>query len=177
MKADPSQWGPPGDIKIGRIMPAHAADKLKLSDGQQKSLIELQSSIDQAMAKIFTDDQRRQFGQIEGMIQAFVRGGLPNFGPPGGGPNFGPPGRNRAARGRGGPGGFGGPPGFMSGVPGSAAVFRAYRYGVDYPAFAGKDMTPGRTLVELVNEEKNDRDNGAEADDATQESDQDDTNG
>jgi hypothetical protein len=177
MKTDPSQWGPPEDIKIGRIMPADAADKLSLSDEQQKALVELQSSIDQAIAKIFTDDQRRQFRQLEGMIQAFVRGGLPNVGPPGGGPNFGPPGRNRAARGRGGPGGFGGPPGFMGGVPGSAAVFRAYRYGVDYPAFAGKDLTPGKTLIELVNEEKNERDNGADADDATRGSEQDDSNG
>jgi hypothetical protein len=47
----------------------------------------------------------------------------------------------------------------MSGVPGSAAVFRAYRYGVDDPAFAGKDLTPGKTLVEIAEATKNANDN------------------
>jgi hypothetical protein len=164
IKADPAQWGPPEEIRIGKILPSDAADKLKLSAEQQQSFSELQSSVDEAMAKIFTDDQREQFKQIEGMIQAFVGGALnfgptgrgPNFGPPGGGPNFGPPGRDRGGRG---PGGFGGPRGFMSGVPGSAAVFRAYRYGVDDPAFAGKDLTPGNTLVEIAEATKNASDN------------------
>ena len=38
----------------------------------------------------------------------------------------------------------------MGGVPGSAAVFRAYRYAADYPGLAGKDLTPGQTLVDFV---------------------------
>ncbi len=33
-------------------------------------------------------------------------------------------------------------------------MFRVYRYAVDYPAFAGKDLTPGKTLVEIVDEEE-----------------------
>jgi hypothetical protein len=30
------------------------------------------------------------------------------------------------------------------------AVFRAYRYTKDYPGLAGKDLTPGKTIEELV---------------------------
>jgi hypothetical protein len=102
--------------------------------------------------------------------------GGPNFGPPGDGdqPNFGPPGRDggdrdrgprdgdrrdgggrRGGRGRGGfGGGPGGPGGFMGGPAGGTSVFRAYRYATDYAAFAGKDLTPGKTLVEIVDEEE-----------------------
>jgi hypothetical protein len=35
------------------------------------------------------------------------------------------------------------------GPPGGAAVFRAYRYPVTYPAFAGRKLTPGKTVEEL----------------------------
>jgi hypothetical protein len=115
---------------------------------------------------------------------AFAGPGGPNFGPPGdGGPNFGPPGRGGrrgrrdgdndrnpgrqgdsaggtnfgppggggtgvGRRGRGGPGGpFGGP-------PGGGSVFRVYRYAADYPGLAGRDLTPGKTLVEIVDEQE-----------------------
>ncbi|MDZ4779932.1 MAG: aryl-sulfate sulfotransferase [Planctomycetia bacterium] len=92
--------------------------------------------------------------------------GGPNFGPPAGGPNFGPPGGGRGPDGGGpgdaaGPGdgrgrgdrrgGGGGPPGGDS-PPGGTAVFRAYRYAADYVGFQGKDLTPGKTLVEIVDE-------------------------
>lgn len=30
------------------------------------------------------------------------------------------------------------------------AVFRAYRYALDYPAFRGKDLTPGPSLTEYL---------------------------
>ncbi len=82
-----------------------------------------------------------------------------NFGPPGGrggpggpGPNFGPPGGDRRGRG---PGGFGGFGGFGGGVPGSAGVFRAYKYGIDYAGLRGKDLTPGKPLVDATGERGN----------------------
>jgi hypothetical protein len=84
------------------------------------------------------------------------RDGGPNFGPPGGGgPGLGP-------RGRGGPGGpFGGP-------PGGGSVFRVYRYGADYPGLAGRDLAPGKTLVEIVEEQEKakSQDNGDKKDSA-----------
>jgi Spy/CpxP family protein refolding chaperone len=42
----------------------------------------------------------------------------------------------------------GAPPG-RGGPPGGAPVFRAYRYATSYPAFAGRKLTPGKTLEEL----------------------------
>jgi hypothetical protein len=35
------------------------------------------------------------------------------------------------------------------GPPGGGSLFRAYRYGGDYPGLAGKDLTPGQTIEEL----------------------------
>ena len=39
--------------------------------------------------------------------------------------------------------------GLFAGPPGGSAVFRAYRYGPDYPGLAGKDLKPGKTVEEL----------------------------
>lgn len=50
-----------------------------------------------------------------------------------------------------GPAAFGGPPGgppIIAG-PGPGGLFRSYRYGLDHPAFAGKDLKPGPKLEEL----------------------------
>ena len=44
-------------------------------------------------------------------------------------------------------GGFG-PPGFGGGFRGNP-VFRAYRYGRDYPGLAGRDLAAGKTIEEL----------------------------
>lgn len=52
----------------------------------------------------------------------------------------------RGAAGRGGAGRRGG--GF--GANAGRNVFRAYRYGLDYPGFAGRELTAGRPLQELV---------------------------
>jgi len=88
--------------------------------------------------------------------------GGPGMGvPPMGGPGMrgvgrrrGPPMRGsvrRPSNDRLGPGmdGPGGPPP-MDGPPGGPGrgtpIFRAYRYGPDYPGLAGKDLTPGKTL-------------------------------
>ena len=48
----------------------------------------------------------------------------------------------------------GGPPAFLfAGPPGGASLFRAYRYGPDYPGLAGKDLKPGKTIEELEKKE------------------------
>ncbi len=77
-------------------------------------------------------------------------------GPPMGGPGMRGPARRRGpgmrdsfrrGPGMGGPGGpppMGGPPG----GPGQGTpIFRAYRYGPDYPGFVGKDLTPGEPIL------------------------------
>jgi hypothetical protein len=33
------------------------------------------------------------------------------------------------------------------------SVFRSYRYAANYPGFAGKDLTPGKTVEELESTE------------------------
>jgi hypothetical protein len=47
------------------------------------------------------------------------------------------------------PDGGPGPGGGRGGPPGGRAVFRALRYAANFPAFAGKNLTPGKTLEEL----------------------------
>jgi hypothetical protein len=51
---------------------------------------------------------------------------------------------------RGGAGGGAVGPGGPNRVPpGGTPLFRAYRYGADFPGFAGKKLTPGKTLEEM----------------------------
>src|SRR5262249_26655024 len=42
--------------------------------------------------------------------------------------------------------GFGNPAMFFGGRAEGNPVFRAYRYGKDYPGLAGRDLTPGKTI-------------------------------
>jgi spore coat protein CotH len=91
----------------GQVMAPPLQEVLRLTAEQKKQLEELQKDVDARLAKILTDDQKKQ---IKDMQQGFVRGG---FGP--GGPGgFGP--------GPGGPGGFG-PGGFGPGGPGGPGGF------------------------------------------------------
>ncbi len=48
--------------------------------------------------------------------------------------------------------GFGGPDGLRGrgGYGGAGGIFTCYRYAVDYAGLAGKDLTPGRKLEELI---------------------------
>jgi hypothetical protein len=129
-------FAPPAKDKLAEILPKSILEQLKLTDEQQTSIGKLQVSLDEQLAKLVTADQKERLNGFMSMAEQFMRGGL--------GPNFGPlrPGGN-ARRGNFGPFGFGG-------TPGSAGVFRAYRYGVDYPGLAGRDLAPGKPLVEAV---------------------------
>ena len=118
----------------GQIMSVSTQVVLKPTPEQKTQLSDLQKEVDARLEKVLTDDQKKQLKQ---MRTDFARGG-----PPGGPGRGGPPG------GPGGPGG--GPPAFLfAGPPGGSAVFRAYKYGPDYPGLAGKDLKPGKTVEEL----------------------------
>jgi hypothetical protein len=138
--------GPPP--MAGQILSLFAQARLKLTPEQKKEVAALQKAADEKLAKVFTDDQKKQFKQM----QSFGRGG------PGGPGRGGPPGPGAPGRGgppgRGGRGGPGGPPGFFGGPPGGGSLFRAYRYAPDFPGLAGKDLTPGKTVEELQPKDK-----------------------
>jgi hypothetical protein len=129
----------------GQLVPTTTQVTLKLSAEQKGQLTDLQKDVDARLEKLLTDDQKKQFKQFR---EDFARGGPPGGraggpGPPPGAPPGGP----------GGPGG--GPPAFMfAGPPGGASLFRAYRYGPDYPGLAGKDLKPGPMVEELEKDEK-----------------------
>lgn len=155
---------PPAGDKLTELIPAPVVEQLKLNDEQRKSLTELQATLDDQLTKLLADDQKERLKGISETIAQFAAGGGPNFGPPGGGrgdrggpgPNFGPPGRGRGEGPDFGPPGGGrrggGPFGGFGGVPGSAGVFRAYRYGVDFAGLQGKDLTPGKPLTSVAAE-------------------------
>jgi hypothetical protein len=81
--------------------------------------------------KVLTAEQKKALEELKG--KEFDVSVLTPPASPGG---FGPPG---------GPGGFG--------PPGGGSLFRAYRYGPQYPGLAGKDLTAGKTLEELQRKE------------------------
>jgi hypothetical protein len=144
IRSEQPPFAPPMEGKLAEVLPKQIQEQLKLTDDQQSSLAKLQTSLDDQLSKIVTDDQKERLKAFMAMAQQFFGGG-PNVGPPGGGarPNFGPPGPGRRARGFFGPFGLGG-------TPGAAGVFRAYRYAVDYPGLDGRDLAPGKPFVEAV---------------------------
>jgi hypothetical protein len=115
----------------GQLMSPTMQARLKLTAEQKKEVEELQKDADAKLAKLFTEEQNKQFKE---MGQSFGRGGPGGFA-------GGPPGR----------GGPGGPPGM--GPPGGSSLFRAYRYGPDYAGLAGKDLKPGKTIEEQLAKE------------------------
>lgn len=90
----PGGLGPP---RPGTILPGFLQDRLNLTREQKKLLDELQKDVDARLAKILTDEQKKQ---LEEMRDRFGRGGR-------GGPG-GPDGRGPGSRGPDGP--PGGPP-------------------------------------------------------------------
>lgn len=106
------------------------------------------------------------------IVWKFVNPVLENRGPGRGGPGTrGGPGSDSRRPGVGGEGSFrpgrGGPDsGDRPSPPGASGpgargkrgskniVFRAYRYGIDYPGLKGRDLTPGQTMEEWNSEQK-----------------------
>ncbi len=103
----------------------------KPSADQQKQLDDLQKEVDAKLDKVLNADQKKQLKEMQ---ENFGRGGPFAFGPPGGGGGpmlkgmGGPPQKGQGGpqqKGMGGPG-PGGP------IMGNT-LFRAYRYGPDFP--------------------------------------------
>jgi Spy/CpxP family protein refolding chaperone len=92
--------GPPGGFggppQPGQIMPAPLQDQLRLTAEQKKELEALQTEVDARLAKILTDEQKKQLKEVQsGGPGGFPGGpggfpGGPGGGPPGGGPGGGP---------------------------------------------------------------------------------------
>jgi hypothetical protein len=109
-----------GPPEMGQIMPRPVQDKLNLTADQKEQVRDLQKEADGKLNTVLKEEQKKQFKGMQEMMKLFAAGGPLGFGPGG----FG--------------GGFGGSP-----------IFRAYRYGRDYPGLAGRDLTPGKTIEEL----------------------------
>jgi hypothetical protein len=117
----PGPGGPPPEL--ARVLGASVQDKLKLTADQKKQVAELQKEANGTLDKVLKEEQKKQIKDFKEMMRrVFAGGGPPRFGP-------------------GGPGGFG--------PPGGSPLFRAYRYGTDYPGLAGKELKPGKTVEEL----------------------------
>ena len=133
----------------GEFLSAFKRNKLKLTDAQTKEMQALQKDVDSKLEKVLTEDQKQGIEQTKNRFFAGGPGGPPPEGRGGAGPDGkgggrpgGPP-----AGGPGGPSpGRGGPPRMGN------TLFRATRYALDYPAFAGRTMKSGKTLVELQRE-------------------------
>jgi hypothetical protein len=126
--------GPGGPPEVGRILPSSVQEKLKLTADQKNQIEGLQKDADGKVDTLLKDEQKTRLKGMQDMMKSFAAG-RPGFGP------GGPPGPGGFAPADGRPGGFGG--------TGGSAIFRAYRYGTDYPGLVGKDLTPGKTIEEL----------------------------
>jgi hypothetical protein len=149
------QRNAPGDqsLTIGQLLPRAVQNALDLSSDQRNQIDRLQDEVNLKLEAILNADQRRRLAEMRqgrGLPDQIAvnpgpppgQGG-PNLGPPGRGPNLGPPGRGRGPdRPAGPPRGGGGPTG--------SSLFRAYRYGLDFPGLADKVLKPGQTLVEVA---------------------------
>lgn len=159
----------------GQLVTPFVQAKLKLTDQQKERVRRLQKEVDGKLSEILTQGQRKTLQQMRSGLDLFRFAGPPGTGGPGQpeprggigrfrGDGGGEPPRRRQASGVGQPGfpggGFG-PPGRGPGRfgppgpgparlgPGRGELFRACRYGVDYPGLLGKDLTKGKTFDEL----------------------------
>jgi hypothetical protein len=149
----------------GQIMSRFTQASLKLSDGQRAELAALQQRVDDRLDLVLTADQKERLRKLKdqlGRAGPATRGGThegqafepdvsqsvgrpfqPDVSRPGGRSKV--TGREpRRGSGRIGPEGKGAGLGFRA-PPGRNPVFRAYRYGTDYPGVAGKGLRPGRS--------------------------------
>ncbi|HKA06119.1 MAG TPA: hypothetical protein VKD71_02595 [Gemmataceae bacterium] len=78
------RFGPP---QPGQILPTFMQDALKLSDEQKKKVDELQKEVDDKLAKILTDEQKKQLKEMRERGPGGFGGG---FGGRPGGPVFPP---------------------------------------------------------------------------------------
>jgi hypothetical protein len=111
----------------GQFMSVSTQVALKPTREQRARLSDLQKAVDAELDRILTADQKKRLKELRA---DFARGVLP--GGPGGGPSL-----------------------FQfEAPPGESGLYRAYRYGPDYPGLAGKVLEPGKTIEELQSGEK-----------------------
>jgi Spy/CpxP family protein refolding chaperone len=123
----------PGSVpQPGQFMSIALQARLKLAADQKKEVQALQKEADALLGKLFTDEQKKQFKEMQANVGRGGPGGGPRGGP--GGPPGGPPG--------------GGPGGLML-PPGGGPTFRVYRFAASHPGLAGKDLTAGKTVEEM----------------------------
>jgi hypothetical protein len=124
----------------GRLLSVPTRILLKVTKEQEKGLTELQKAVLDKLDKVLTIEQKAELGKLKADFNRGWPSGFTLDGPPGVGPG----------RSGGGPG---------SGLAGSGVsrgmnpVFRAYRYGMDDPGLAGKDLRPDRSVTELRSNE------------------------
>jgi hypothetical protein len=151
-KSSPFNPGASRTPRFGDVIPSFLFDELALTDAQQANLKQIQKDADQQLEKIWTDEQKDRFKEMETMFAGGRPGGgfgfpggpgngMPGAVPPGG---FGPPGGRLPGPGFRPPGGPGGPGG------GPGGIFRCYRYGADFAGLMGKDLKPGKKLDEVA---------------------------
>jgi len=146
-------FGPGGFASLplpGQLISASTAKVLKPTAEQQKQLDDLQKEVDSTLEKLLSTNQKREFKEARERVG---RGGPFGFGPPGGPPPQGGP-RGPSPGGPFGPAPGGTPPGAPGGPMMGNTLFRAYRYGADFPGLAGKDLKPGRTIESLEDEKR-----------------------
>jgi Spy/CpxP family protein refolding chaperone len=137
---DINPFGPGGFAALplpGQIVSKSTLTAIKPSPEQQSQLDDLQKEVDAKLDKLLNADQKKQLREAR---ENFGKGspfGRPPGGPPPGGPG-GPPG-----------GGPGGPPRGPGGPIMGNTLFRAYRYGPDFPGLAGTLLKPGKTIEEM----------------------------
>jgi hypothetical protein len=109
----------------GQFMLPTLQARLKLSAEQRRQLQGFQKEADAMLARLFSDEQKKQFKQLAANFGRGGPGGPPGAGGgrPGGPPNLGP--------------------------PGGSPVFRAYRFAASYQGLVGRDLTPGKSIEEL----------------------------
>jgi Spy/CpxP family protein refolding chaperone len=108
----------------GQLMSVALQARLKLTADQKKSIQALQKEADALLGKLFTEEQKKQFKEMQANVGRGVPGGPgPRPGGPPGLPNFGP--------------------------PGGSPLFRVYRFAGNHPGLVGKDLIPGKTVEEM----------------------------
>ena len=126
-------FGPAGFAALplpGQILSKSTLTAIKASAPQKKQLDDLQQEVDAKLDKVLNADQKKRLKEAR---DNFGRGGPSGAGPPGGPPP-------------GGPGAPGGPRGGPGGPISGNTLFRAYRYGADFPGLAGRSLCRARRL-------------------------------
>lgn len=140
--------GPPPSASAPQavqILPPLLRQRVKLTDDQRKTLETLRQEAEARLDQLLTAEQRRQLQDIRaGFLNAWT-GGAPVGGPPNRSGATGKADKGKSDRPP--PPPAGGPPRL------EVAVYRSYRYAMDYPGLSGRDLTPGKTVQELESED------------------------